>query len=346
MNEGKALEFSSYAGSSFNLRRLTKSARCGYIYAFFGSNSRSGRGSGHSSMVEYRLPKPGVVGSSPIARSLLPNLIPGYLLTMKNWHLLTHDRPLRGSLNMAVDEYLFRSLGPEPRTYLRFYQWERPTASLGYGQTAARVVDPEFCRAQGIDIVRRMTGGKLVLHHREVTYSVISNDVDTFTATLGGSYKLVSRALVRGLERMGLAASLAGKAPASYARGTMPCFSRPAQDEIEIKSLKIVGSAQKRTGERFLQHGSIPLAHDEELLKAVSLYKTEGGILMTSLGRELGGDITFDWAVERLTAGFAEFFAAALPPLALSEAAWAEIGVLETNKYANPRWTFEAMESA
>ncbi len=62
---------------------------------------------------------------------------------MKNWHLLIHVVPLPGSFNMAMDEFLFRSLGGEPRTFLRFYQWLRPTASLGRGQTAAKVVDAE-----------------------------------------------------------------------------------------------------------------------------------------------------------------------------------------------------------
>lgn len=258
--------------------------------------------------------------------------------------LLRHERPLPGSLNMAVDGHLLATLGEAPRTILRFYQWERPTASLGAGQTAARVVDPEFCRVHGIDIVRRITGGKLVLHHQEVTYSVTSNDAATFTETLGGSYKRISQALVRGLEGMGLKAALADKAPPFYARGTMPCFSLPAQDEIEVGGLKIVGSAQKRLAGRFLQHGSIPLAHDEALLRAVSLYKGEGGILMTSLGRELGREVDFGWAVDKLVAGFEAFFGIVLKPLEMDGSDWEAIRALETRKYAHPTWTFEARE--
>lgn len=260
--------------------------------------------------------------------------------------LLRHERPLPGSLNMAVDGHLLASLGEAPRTVLRFYQWERPTASLGAGQTAARVVDPEFCRTHGIDIVRRITGGKLVLHHQEVTYSVTSNDAAAFTDTLGGSYKRISQALVRGLEGMGLKAALADKAPPFYAKGTMPCFSLPAQDEIEVGGLKIVGSAQKRLAGRFLQHGSIPLAHDEELLRAVSLYKGDGGILMTSLGRELGREVDFDWAVGHFVAGFQSFFGVSLRPLDLDRLDWEAIRALEARKYAHPAWTFEARDPA
>jgi len=76
---------------------------------------------------------------------------------MKTWHLIVEPEPLAGPLNMAVDEHLFDLAAASGRTFLRFYQWLRPTASLGYGQDAAKVVDAAFCRAHGIDIVRRMT---------------------------------------------------------------------------------------------------------------------------------------------------------------------------------------------
>jgi lipoyl(octanoyl) transferase len=95
---------------------------------------------------------------------------------MKTWSLIVEPKPLPGSRNMAVDEHLFRLAMAEPRTFLRFYQWQRPTASLGYSQDPDKVVDLDFCRRNGVDVVRRMTGGKLVLHHREVTYAVASSD--------------------------------------------------------------------------------------------------------------------------------------------------------------------------
>jgi len=264
---------------------------------------------------------------------------------MKTWFLLIDPKPLRGSLNMAVDEFLFHGLGAEPRTVLRFYQWERPTASLGFSQKIQSVVDVAFCRRNGIDIVRRMTGGKLVVHHREITYSVVSNDEDVFTATLSGSYRLISQALVKGLERMGVAAVLAGKAPSSYTRGTMPCFSHPAQDEIAVAGRKIIGSAQRRMGRRFLQHGSIPLTIEENVLKTVSLYPFEGDILMTSLSREIGAEVDFGWASERLIAGFKDFFGIAFAPLTRSEEDDRHILEIERRKYANPTWTMEGRAS-
>jgi len=262
----------------------------------------------------------------------------------KIWLLLVEPEPLAGSLNMAVDEHLFHALGGGPATVLRFYRWVRPTASLGRGQKAEQVVNREFCSRNGIDIVRRLTGGKLVLHHREITYSVASNDIGVFTDTLAGSYRLISRALVLGLKKMGLDADLAGQAPPSYARGTMPCFTLPARDEVEIGGLKIIGSAQKRAGGAFLQHGSIPVSHDPALLRAVSLYPEEGDLRMTSLSEVLGREVGYDWAVERMTAGFAEFFGAELRPLTLADADRDAVRALEGRKYASAAWTFEGRE--
>ena len=260
---------------------------------------------------------------------------------MKEWFLLVDDVPLKGSLNMAIDEHLLNSLTGEPRTFLRFYQWQRPTASLGYSQRAENALDLEFCRANGIDIVRRMTGGKMVLHHREITYSIASSDQELFTATLGGSYKLISQALMKGLEKMGLRPSPADKAPSFYARGNLPCFSHPAQDEIEVAGKKIIGSAQKRTGKKFLQHGSIPLRDDSALLKSVALLGTSPDeIHMTSLSLALGRDVDFHWAVNHLVAGFLDFFGVGLKPLTFTRADWDKIHGLQKNKYESKAWIF------
>jgi lipoate-protein ligase A len=216
---------------------------------------------------------------------------------VKGWKLIVDKKPLVGSLNMAVDDFLFRSLSSEPQTYLRFYRWERPTVSLGYSQGIQKVVDVEYCQKKGIDVVRRMTGGKLVLHHREVTYSLCSSDKETFTATLADSYRLISLGLIRGLAKIGLKSYLADSPPNSYARGNLPCFSYPARNEIEIEGKKIVGSAQKRAGSKFIQHGSIPLEEDKGFLAPVSFLKKEDNKgRMISVSEALGKKVSFDWA--------------------------------------------------
>lgn len=259
---------------------------------------------------------------------------------IKTWALIVQEDPAPGSWNMAADEFLFRSLVDKPETTLRFYRWKRATVSLGYSQRAAEAADLEFCRTNGIDVVRRMTGGKLVLHHNEVTYSLCSSDTELFTPTLRDSYRHISEGLVRGLEKMGLTACLADAPPSSYAKGTLPCFSYPAQDEIEIQGRKIIGSAQKRTGTRFLQHGSIPLEEDDELLKSVSLLREgEGLIRMISLSQALGRPVEYDWAVTHLASGMAEYFGAALSPREFTGEEKREIARIQKDRYDSPAWT-------
>lgn len=259
---------------------------------------------------------------------------------MKRWKLIIDAAPAEGTWDMAVDEFLFRSLTDDPETTVRFYRWIRPTVSLGYGQDFARVVDGAYCRAHGIDIVRRITGGKLVLHDREVTYAVISSDAGTFTENLGDSYRLISRGLMAGLSLMGLDAALAGPPPEAYVRGTLPCFSHPGLDEVETAGLKVIGSAQKRVGAKFLQHGSIPLVKDEALLRSVSfLDRKPSGLQMTSLSEALGRPVDFDEAVRSFKAGLEEFFGIEFVPRPFSEKDRAEIRRIQDLRYGRADWT-------
>lgn len=260
---------------------------------------------------------------------------------MKEWQVIVDYTPLKGSLNMAIDEFLFCSLEEKPQTYVRFYQWEKPTVSLGYSQPASKVVDLEYCKSHGIDIVRRITGGKLVLHHREVTYSVCSSDSEIFTPSLANSYRLISQALIRGLEKMGIKPSLSTLPPSSYVKGDAPCFSHPARDEIEVDGKKIIGSAQKRVGSKFIQHGSIPLEHDEQLLKSVSILgKEEGAMRMTSLTQGLGRKVSFEGAVDHFVAGISEYFGITFKPKIFNALEWEVITQIQKGRYENDTWTF------
>ncbi len=260
---------------------------------------------------------------------------------MREWQLILDKTPTKGSWNMAVDDFLFQSLGEEPTTYLRFYQWERPTVSLGYSQKISEVVDLDYCRKKGIDIVRRITGGKLVLHHQEVTYSICSSDSGLFTPTLMDSYRLISEALMRGLEKMGIECSLAVETPSFYTKGRLPCFSHPAQNEIEVNGKKIIGSAQKRKRKKFIQHGSVPLKKDEELLKSVSLLnQQEDTINMTSLSEILERRVDFDWVVNHLQSGISEYFNIRLIPKDFSDTDKEAIQKIQKERYDSPAWTY------
>jgi len=240
---------------------------------------------------------------------------------------------------MAADEFLFNSLTDRPNTFLRFYRWENPTVSLGSSQSIKKAVDIAFCKDNKIDIIRRMTGGKLVLHHREITYSICSMDTGIFSTTLSDSYKRISSGLMRGLELMGLKPELANASPVEYARSVLPCFSHPARNEVEIEGKKIIGSAQKRLGSRFIQHGSIPTGYDEKLLRSVSaLSGEEAPIRLITLTEALGKEPDYEQVARFFIQGLSEYFKIECLPYEFSSDDRRQIRDLQLSKYENRDW--------
>src|SRR5437773_4636109 len=176
------------------------------------------------------------------------------------WRLLL-DPPAEGAWNMAVDEVLLDgvAVGSAPPT-LRFYSWTPACLSLGYFQPFS-VVDVDGCRGLGIDIVRRPTGGRAILHDRELTYSVaLPASLLGHDAGILPSYRRLSLALQAGLQRLGLDVSLAPQSEAPTRAVHRPaCFERPSAHDILLRRRNVVGSAQVRRAGALLQHGSIVL---------------------------------------------------------------------------------------
>ena len=257
------------------------------------------------------------------------------------WELIIDDQPLKGSLNMAIDEFMFLLIKKEKKTILRFYQWEKPTASLGYFQKVNEVVNLDYLKRKNFDLVRRMTGGKLVLHNKEITYSIASSEAEVFTNSLKNSYQLISQALCLGFSKMRINARLASRKISSYLSKSLPCFSYPGQDEIKVNGKKLVGSAQKREGNYFLQHGSIPIKSDYEILRKLTPESTpQFGKNMTSLKEILGRDISFSEVISCLVQGFKEFFQIEFKNKIFNEQEREEILTLQ-KKYESPSWNFK-----
>lgn len=174
------------------------------------------------------------------------------------WRLIL-DQPAPGAWNMAVDEVLLEGVaaGKAPPT-LRFYRWKPACLSLGYFQSFA-VVDPASCGALGIDVVRRPTGGRAILHDCELTYSMaLPASVLGYDRGILPSYHRISRALRAGLAELGVATTVAPEAAAPTTAEHGPiCFDRPSAHEILLQGRKLVGSAQVRRSDALLQHGSI-----------------------------------------------------------------------------------------
>jgi lipoate-protein ligase A len=217
---------------------------------------------------------------------------------------------------MAVDQTLLEQVADPaspPTTFLRFYQWEQPTLSLGFSQKTQKVVDLEYCRTHGIRLVRRITGGKAVLHDQEITYSVISDDSEFFPSRdIGETYRRIAVALAAGFKEMGLETSLAPAAPPSLPCGASSpsCFAAANHYEILCQGKKLAGSAQHRTGSAFLQHGSILLAFDPDRLNgALGIHpRNEIASKVTSLSDCLGYHPDASEVVGKLLSGFQSTF--------------------------------------
>jgi lipoate-protein ligase A len=167
---------------------------------------------------------------------------------------------------MSVDESLLLS-APEAGPALRLYEWRAPSVSLGLRQAEPTWLDR--CDSLGVEVVRRVTGGGAVLHAGDLTYSVVAPaGAPGLPSDLRGSYEWIRARLVAGLERAGLAAS-AARASKGADRLEL-CFAGATGYEIELEGEKLVGSAQRRTRRAFLQHGSIRIADDSALYRALT----------------------------------------------------------------------------
>jgi lipoate-protein ligase A len=216
--------------------------------------------------------------------------------------------PKTAAENMAIDESLLQ-LCQEP--ILRFYQWKPKAISIGYNQDIEKEINLDFCKKQDINIVRRITGGKAVLHDQEVTYSLVSpEDKLNLPKQVNESYKVIAQALVIALKQLGINAELKQQ-PERLA--TSICFNSSNWYELEVNGKKISGSAQRRIKNKILQHGPILLNFDPELnaqcFKTPDQAKTEQQLRenITSINQE-GFIITPDIMIEALKKGFEQTF--------------------------------------
>jgi lipoate-protein ligase A len=259
----------------------------------------------------------------------------------REWRLLVTEAT-DGATNMAIDEALFRGrqAGTSPPT-VRFFGWDPPTLSLGYGQPLARDVDLEACRRLGVGIVRRPTGGSAIYHdgpERELTYSVVASSEDLGQPPdLLETYRWIAQALVRGLRAVGAPAEMV---PIADTSGPVPafCFARTGRYEIEIAGRKLVGSAQRRQGACFLQHGAVLLGVDEERLRAVFPTTPDPLATMTTLETVLGHRPTFDDVAAALGAAFETEHGLRLAPGGLSVEETARVDALVRDRYATDAW--------
>ncbi|RSK27817.1 lipoate--protein ligase family protein [Bacillus sp. HMF5848] len=184
--------------------------------------------------------------------------------------------------NMALDEALleWHSNGDIPPV-IRFYGWSPATLSIGYFQKAEKEINMQVVRDNNLGFVRRPTGGRGVLHDNELTYSVIVTESHPeMPKTVTEAYRVISEGILNGFRSLGLDAYFAiprteeEKADLKNPRSSV-CFDAPSWYELVVEGRKVAGSAQTRQKGVILQHGSILLDLDEDLLFSLFLYPNE-----------------------------------------------------------------------
>lgn len=188
------------------------------------------------------------------------------------WRVLV-DPPAAGPRNMAVDHALAACLKPG-EAVLRIYRWSRATVSFGCNEPARDRYDPTAGRDAGVEFVRRPTGGRAVLHDRELTYAAV---LPLTTGGLRATYRLINRGLVEALCSLGVPAVMAEGRGLSAGLDSGPCFEEPAPGEVMVAGRKLVGSAQARLEGALLQHGSLLIGAGQERLSALGATSARSG---------------------------------------------------------------------
>lgn len=239
------------------------------------------------------------------------------------------------AFNMALDEVLIRRINEGTSLpSLRFYGWDPSAISIGYFQSIEAEVDLEKCKEQGVDVVRRQTGGGAVFHDEEVTYSIhIPLKLNLVPKKILDSYAKICEGITMGLAHMDLDTQFV-----------------PLNDII-LNGKKISGNAQTRRQGIILQHGTILTRVDVdkmfELLK-VPDEKLKGKLIenikqrVTSIAQETQQDHSFQDVVDTLILGFAQAF----PEVEFERNSLTEEEIKETEelviqKYDKNTWNYE-----
>lgn len=252
---------------------------------------------------------------------------------------------------MAVDEVLLRRVaaGTSLPT-LRLYRWAPATLSLGYGQRGGEQANLDYCLRTGIAVVRRITGGRAVLHDREVTYALVAPErFDLFPGGILGNYRVIAQVLLATIRSFGVEATLSAGSvkPAASGAERSACFTAPASYELLFEGRKMTGCAQKRQEGAFLQHGSIPLEMDlERLFRALDVRGSQDirralellGGKIGWLNRWAAGPLSIPQVEEELIRQFSGIFRCEFVDEPLSQSEWRQAQELALDRYLHLDW--------
>ena len=252
----------------------------------------------------------------------------------RNWRLIL-DHNHRAAYNMAADETILRSYADgNSLPTLRIYGWEKPAVSLGYFQDAEKSkIDQEYCRNLDIEIVRRPTGGRAVVHGWDITFSVAigERDIPNDFHSVLGSHTWLMKGIIAGFQELGIQAEM-GSSERSASRGqSQDCFAHTADCDVRVGKEKVAGAAQVRKWGAILEQGSIP--YEPPTIDVFG--KSTQGPKSTVLA-----EIPFKAARMAMVVGFEKALGLHFVATTLSRAETESAFRLARKKYASAEWTY------
>jgi lipoyl(octanoyl) transferase len=249
------------------------------------------------------------------------------------WRFLDSGN-LDGTEQMALDAGLMDRARETGEAVLRVYGWWRPTLSFGRHESARGRFDPVTLDRENVSAVRRPTGGRVLMHDREVTYSVTAPAPED--ERLKESYRRINAILVAALAHLGVRAA---EAPATQPRrpGGAACFAEPSAGELVVDGRKLVGSAQLRERGALLQHGSILIDDDQPRISALAAQPMTPALPAATLLACLGRAPAYDEVRDALAAALA-WEAGEPEPLGTDEAA--AFAAPHRAQFSSTEWTW------
>lgn len=261
------------------------------------------------------------------------------------------------AFNMALDELLLQWLSKkEIGPTIRFYGWSPAAVSIGRFQNAEEKIDFQQAADYGVQIIRRETGGRAVLHDQELTYSVAVPETHPgMPRSVKEAYLVISKGVLEGYRELGINAEFAIPETNSEQSDSAVCFDKSSWYELLVDGKKAAGSAQMRRQGVILQHGSIPIEIDRaklfdlfrypsEALKQEALRAFKGKAI--AINEAAGKTHHFDEVKAAFKRGFEKGLDVELETYNLSVEQLAEVDSLAKTKYKNlaPRDSFQEVE--
>jgi lipoate-protein ligase A len=264
--------------------------------------------------------------------------------------------------NMALDESILLSCqSGQSLPTLRLYLWKPPGVSIGYFQSLEKTVDLNKCKENKLDAVRRITGGRAVLHENEITYSLCASikEYPELGESVSETYQKISFALLESLKELNIFGEWVK--PHRERIGVIenshfsnPCFVSNSRYEITVEGKKLIGSAQRRFQDSFIQHGSLPLGNgkfditdflSEKFFtsekKSSQTLKKKLEEKSTNLEKILKRRVQYTEVISALKRGFSLFFDVEMIEEGVTQKEFKVAHILKNKKYLADEWNFK-----